>query len=493
MAVASGAVVVISIAILVVVSVGLLREATDEVVRDIQTLDVVERLEGNLLYYVQISNIYVAEPSPVTAAMRNTMQARIEELEASLETLSGSEAERVAVRRAQEDIAEYFRLRAAAEASEDKLRDIVTRSTPSLNEALRAVDDLRRVNTEQLEASYARDARLRRLSTLAGVGAVAVVLAGVIGFVLFLRRELIHPLLALTRAAAAFRAGDLEARAPERGPRELRDVARALNDTGAALAEQRRSRLTFLASVAHDLRTPLQALKTSVELLRAEPDLAARPLVTGVVDRIDRQSERLLVMANDLGDASQIEAGELSLSTQPLDLREPVRNVVELYRPTTARHAIDLTVPDEPVIIEADVVRIEQVAGNLLSNAIKYSPEGGPIRVEIEARVDRAVLSVADQGLGIEPEAIDQLFLPFRRGKRSSHLVTGSGLGLSVSKHIVAAHGGTIAVTSKPGAGAIFRVTLPRSAPSGAEASSKREGAKTEATERAVTARSGGP
>jgi signal transduction histidine kinase len=468
-AVASGVGVVISIALLVVVSVALLREATEDVVRDIQTLDVVERLEGNLLYHVQISNIYVADPSPVTAAMRNTMRAQVETLEVSLEALSGPEAERVAVRRAREDIAEYFRLRAAAEATEDTLGRIVTRSTPSLNEALRAVDDLRRVNTEQLEASYARDARLRRLSTLAGVGAVILVLAGVIGFVLFLRRELIHPLFALTRAAAAFRAGDLEARAPETGPRELRDVARALNDTGAALAEQRRSRLTFLAAVAHDLRTPLQALKTSVELLRAEPDLAGRPQVKAVVDRIDRQSERLLVMANDLGDASQIEAGELSLNMQRLDLRDPVRNVVELYRPTTAQHAIELTLPDEPVGIEADVVRVEQVAGNLLSNAIKYSPDGGVISVQIEAQANQAVLTVSDQGLGIEPELIDKLFLPFRRGKRSSHLVTGSGLGLSVSKRIVTAHGGTIDATSKPGAGATFRVCLPRSETAAAE------------------------
>lgn len=478
LAVASAVGVVMSIAILVVVSGWLLREATDEVLRDTQTLDVVERLEGNLLYFVQVSNIHVADPTPTTAEMRQTMRARVDELEAALEALAGSPDELEAARGARQQIDRFFTVRMAAEASDDPLRDIVRRSTQALDEALASVDHLRVINQRQLEASEMRAVRLRRMSTGAGAGAVLVVLAGVIGFVLFLRHELIGPLVALTGAARAFRAGDLEARAPEGGPREVGDVARALNDTGAALAEQRRSRLTFLAAVAHDLRTPLQALKTSVDLLRMEPDLGERPHVRTVIDRIERQNERLLIMANDLGDASQIEAGELSLTRQAVDLRDPVRAIVDLYRPTTADHAIDLVVPSDPIVVEADVVRIEQVAGNLMSNAIKYSPDGGRITVALEAREEVAVLSVADEGLGIEPEALGQLFQPFRRGKRSSHLVTGSGLGLSVSKRIVTAHGGNIHVDSEVGRGTTFRVVLPLAS---AEVSAK------------ITARRGAP
>src|SRR5690606_12924594 len=187
LAVASGVGVVMSIAILVVVSGWLLREATDEVLRDTQTLDVVERLEGNLLYFVQVSNIHVADPTPTTAEMRQTMRARVDELEAALEALAGSPDELEAARGARQQIDRFFTVRMAAEASDDALRDIVRRSTQALDEALASVDHLRVINQRQLEASETRAVRLRRMSTGAGAGAVLVVLAGVIGFVLFLR------------------------------------------------------------------------------------------------------------------------------------------------------------------------------------------------------------------------------------------------------------------------------------------------------------------
>jgi signal transduction histidine kinase len=170
-------------------------------------------------------------------------------------------------------------------------------------------------------------------------------------------------------------------------------------------------------------------------------------------------------MVGDLLDAARIEGGHLELKRVACDLRRIAADAVELFRPTTDRHELRLDVADSPVIVVGDGLRLEQVLVNLVSNAIKYSPEGGVIEVFVGLEGDRAMVRVADRGLGIAPDEVPHIFEPFRRAGSSRDVVPGVGLGLSVSRHIIEAHAGRIDVESSVGAGTTFRVRLPLAIP----------------------------
>jgi signal transduction histidine kinase len=236
----------------------------------------------------------------------------------------------------------------------------------------------------------------------------------------------------------------------------LREAIEAFNEMTTALRMQRAAQLAYLGGVAHDLRNPLSAVSMALELVRTEPSEEQR---ANAVELVDRQVARLARMVGDLLDATRIEAGQLELHTTPVELRALCREVVDLYRATARGQEIAVRAPEEPVVVDADPLRVEQVIGNLVSNAIKYSPRGGPIDVVVRGDAAHAVLEVSDRGIGMSREQIADLFVPFRRSAKD--VAPGVGLGLSVVLRIVRAHGGSIEVESELGAGSTFRVTLP--------------------------------
>jgi signal transduction histidine kinase len=142
-----------------------------------------------------------------------------------------------------------------------------------------------------------------------------------------------------------------------------------------------------------------------------------------------------------------------------------VADVVELHRPSSQQHQLELSVPDLPVSVRGDPTRLTQVLTNLLSNAIKYSPRGGFVRVLLAQSQEEVTISVSDEGVGIAPDEYEHIFEPFRRSKGSSAGIPGIGLGLSVSRRIVRAHGGDIEVVSQVGVGSTFRVRIPTQRP----------------------------
>jgi signal transduction histidine kinase len=231
------------------------------------------------------------------------------------------------------------------------------------------------------------------------------------------------------------------------------------------LAEREKTQLTFLAGVAHDLRTPLQALK----LTAAAGTMGGTPLsedrLGQLLARISRQVEHLNRMVDDLLDRTRIEAGTLELRLHECDLRELAADVVELHRPISQEHQLELNVPRQPVRLRCDSTRISQVLTNLVHNAIKYSPAGGLVRVALEATATEVRITVTDEGLGIPPEDLARIFQPFKRVKSSKEKIPGVGLGLSVSRRIIQAHGGDIEVESRMGTGSTFRVRLPLAGP----------------------------
>ncbi|WP_437971183.1 HAMP domain-containing sensor histidine kinase [Sorangium sp. So ce260] len=327
--------------------------------------------------------------------------------------------------------------------------------------AFKALDRLVEINLDQARASQALVARLGRRATAAGFAAAIFFIAGASLVLLSARRLVYGPIVAIQEAIGRYGAGDRAARAPLVGPRELGDIARAFNSTAQSLERQREAQFAFLGGVAHDLRNPLSALKVSVSLLNLggpPPD----PRVHRTMAIVGRQVDRLERMVGDLLDASQIEACKLELRIEERDLRELAQEAVELYRPVSPEHPIELSLPAAPVLVRCDATRIEQVLNNLLSNALKYSPAGGQVDVAVHLGEGGAEIAVRDRGVGIHPTDLAHLFEPFRRLKASAGAIPGTGLGLAVAKRIVEAHGGRLLVESEAGAGSVFRVELPR-------------------------------
>ena len=213
-----------------------------------------------------------------------------------------------------------------------------------------------------------------------------------------------------------------------------------------------------LDNVSHDLRTPLTHLRGTAELaLASDPDVERyREALADCVE----ESDRVLVMLNTLMDISEAESGAMPLRRERFDLRDAVARALELYHDVADAREVRLEPGIEsPAPVSADRVRIEQVAANLIDNAIKYTPEGGRVIVEVETIGDRALLRVRDTGVGIAPSEVPRIWDRLFRGDRS-RTERGLGLGLSLVKAIVEAHGGTVSVESELGRGSTFTVSL---------------------------------
>ncbi len=172
------------------------------------------------------------------------------------------------------------------------------------------------------------------------------------------------------------------------------------------------------------------------------------------------QATRLRRLTEDLSDVSLIEAGRFQVVRTSCDLVKTAHDVVEQQQMTTTKHKVILDVPPEPVVGNWDCDRLGQALNNLVNNAIKYSPGGGEVRVRIATTDGETTISVNDQGIGISPEDIPELFQPFSRLYREQP-IKGTGLGLFITKAIVEAHGGRIWVDSEVGKGSTFSFTLP--------------------------------
>jgi signal transduction histidine kinase len=225
-----------------------------------------------------------------------------------------------------------------------------------------------------------------------------------------------------------------------------------------------RMREEFFAIAAHELKTPLTTLGGTAQLLerRATRDGDLPERHQRAIRLIAEQCERLSRLVEQFLDLSRIERNLLTIERQPLELGELLRREVELLRPTLEQHELQLEIDAEPLSVEGDVLRLEQVVHHLLSNALKYSPDGGTISVRAGRQAGRALVEVRDQGIGIPAEALPRLFERFFRAPNTlAPNIGGLGIGLYMARTIVQLHGGTINVVSVEGQGSSFTVTLP--------------------------------
>jgi PAS domain S-box-containing protein len=261
-----------------------------------------------------------------------------------------------------------------------------------------------------------------------------------------------------------------EARAAERALQQQRErleqeVAQRTQELVAArdAAQQAsRAKTEFLSSMSHELRTPLNAILGFTQLIELDRDLGERS--RGHLREVMRAGRHLLRLINEVLDLAQVESGRLALSPEALRLSELLEDAAALTDPMARPRGLKLyrDVPDD-LVVQADRMRLKQVLLNLLSNAAKYGRPGS--RVEVRAQRlpggERVRLTVSDQGPGIAPERLDQLFQPFNRLGAERGSVEGTGIGLALSRRLMELMSGSIGVESRPGEGSDFWIELP--------------------------------
>jgi signal transduction histidine kinase/DNA-binding response OmpR family regulator len=245
-------------------------------------------------------------------------------------------------------------------------------------------------------------------------------------------------------------------------------LTQRLRATVTALESAGQAKSDFLASMSHELRTPLNAVIGFSDLMRGEPrDGDTLRVPAEWVEHIYGSGQHLLGLINDVLDLTKVEAGRVDLVLEQLDVSAAVLESVAGLRPLADRKSIAIEMNLEPAVVDADRGRFRQIVYNLLSNAIKYTPEGGTITVETRPEGRTAAISVADTGIGISEVDQAVVFEEFRQVGDPVARQPGTGLGLALTKRLVEAHGGRIELSSAPGVGSRFTVTLPAVAPAG--------------------------
>ena len=286
---------------------------------------------------------------------------------------------------------------------------------------------------------------LDRLHLIAG--GVSVLVALLLAFIL--AETLSRRLRRIRAAAHRIARGDLQTRVPSAGDAEIRSVGKALNALAETLEHEEQLRKRTVADLAHELRTPVNGLLARIEA-------AQDRLLTGPdnLDAMHEEALRLTRLVDDLARLADAEQPGLLLEKHRLDLSEPARAAARSLEPQYADAAIQLTVRANPVWIDGNRRRIEQIVTNLLTNALRYTREGGSVELLVHQFEDAAVLEVADSGIGIRPEELDNVFTRFWRSDPSRSPKTGgTGIGLAIVRELVRAHGGRVEAQSTFGAG----------------------------------------
>jgi signal transduction histidine kinase len=287
------------------------------------------------------------------------------------------------------------------------------------------------------------------------LGAGVLLVVG--GATVWFSRRLVQPLDQLAGAARRFGGGDTDARAGLRRNDELGDVGRAFDDmadrTAALITAQRQ----LVADVSHELRTPLARIRVALELAAEDP-VAARDVLADVgadLDEIDQLIEDILTTA-------RLGAEHARIERQPLTLAELAERAAARFAARHPGRALERAMSEDARTIDCDPVLLRRALDNLLDNAAKYSPPEAPVTLAVRPNGNTVTFEVVDRGIGMTADELERAGTPFWRADGSRTRRTGGvGLGLALARRIARAHGGEVALASKPGAGTTARLEIP--------------------------------
>jgi len=255
--------------------------------------------------------------------------------------------------------------------------------------------------------------------------------------------------------------------------RDITDRQRMMDELAAA--DRRKNE--FLATLAHELRNPLAPMSNGIRVLNAIS--SQEPRAVEARDAIKRSIDHMTRLIDDLLDISRITRGHIELRREQVEIGAAVKEVVAGFQALSgaANRELSVRVPNEPLYVDADEVRLTQIVENLLHNAVKFSDEGGSIEIVLERKAGRAVLEVRDSGIGIAPDNLSRIWDPFVQADTSIERIRGGlGIGLALVKSLVELHGGTVAARSEGvGKGSVFAVELPLSTSTPVAAKVKQE------------------
>ena len=282
-----------------------------------------------------------------------------------------------------------------------------------------------------------------------------------LGVSLFLSQRVVTPVRDMTSASQHIAGGHYDERVQDHGKDELGQLAQSFNQMAEKLQQVESMRRQLIGDVAHELRTPLTAIKGSMEGLMD----GVLPASTETYYQIHQEADRLNRLVNDLQELSRVEAGAYEMDVHAVELPVLVKTVVKRLGPQFEDKSVKLTIdlPADLPQVQADDDRIIQVLTNLVSNALRYTPEGGQVNMYASSQGNQVQVTVKDTGVGIPPEHVAHIFTRFYRVDKSrSRQAGGSGIGLTIAKYLVEAHGGRIWVESEgQGQGSAFSFTLP--------------------------------
>lgn len=303
----------------------------------------------------------------------------------------------------------------------------------------------------------------RFITTVESSLLIAVALASVVALLLtwLLSKRILAPVAALTKAAQRLEGGDLSQRVEVKARDEIASLAHAFNSMADALERTEGLRRTMVSDIAHELRTPLTNIRGYLEGLRdgvVDAELAT-------FDSLHEEALLLNRLIDDLQELALAEAGQLRLNRSSCDIASLLRQSLLAAQPRLSQQAIqsELVVEDDLPELELDAERMGQVLRNLLNNALTHTSAGGTIRLIAEQGTDQTIsIRIEDTGSGIPADDLPFIFERFYRADRSRNRATGgAGLGLTIVKQLIEAHGGTISVSSQVGKGSSFQILLP--------------------------------
>ena len=289
------------------------------------------------------------------------------------------------------------------------------------------------------------------------IGIAVIAISGIVS--LFLANTIVQPLKEITQVAEKMADGQLKVRSVKRYDDEIGKLSDTLNYMAEELVRKEQLKNDFISSISHELRTPLTSIKGWAITLKSD-EMRDKKLLMDGLDIIEKESDRLSSMVEDLLDFSRLLSGRITVEKDKINIVESIELISKQLQPRAEDKNIQFDViydPNLPQII-ADANRIKQVLINLLDNAFKFTQEGGKVTLKAYATKDFLIIEVADNGPGIPEDDIPYIKEKFYKGKNSK---STTGLGLSICDEIVKLHGGQMEIKSKLGEGTVVIVSLP--------------------------------